>query len=227
MPPLTLTRQQVRDVDRRAIEDYGISGVVLMENAGRGATEALCRLGCRGPVAICAGKGNNAGDGFVIARHLAIRGIESRVLLFTDIEYLSGDAAINYHILQRAGLAGKVVPLPVNSDWLADELDSVEWIVDALLGTGTEGTLREPYVTAIQAMNHSRKPIFAVDLPSGMDCETGLPLSTCVRARHTATFVAPKPGFNTPFGREFTGKVEVIDIGIPPLLLEELLAAKA
>jgi len=219
----TLSRLQVRDIDQRAISDFGIPGVVLMENAGRGATEALCRLGLRGPVVICAGKGNNGGDGFVMARHLAIRNIDVRVLLFGSIDQLRGDAAINYHILQRSGLAGQVVPLPLDPAWLAKELSAAEWIVDALLGTGTRGELREPYLTAIRMLNQSGRPIFAVDLPSGLDCDTGQPLGTCVRAHHTATFVARKPGFDTPSGREFTGNVEVIDIGIPPRLIEELL----
>jgi NAD(P)H-hydrate epimerase len=226
MPPLTLSRLEVRDVDRRAIDEFGLHGVVLMENAGRGATDALCRLGCTGPVIICAGKGNNGGDGFVMARHLAIRGIEARVLLFTAPDQLRGDAAINYRILQRSGLAGTVVPLPIDRDWLDKELANVEWVVDALLGTGTQGSLREPYLTAIEALNQSQKPILAVDLPSGMDCDTGLPLGNCVRARHTATFVALKAGFETPSGREYTGQVEVIDIGIPPRLMEELLGCR-
>jgi NAD(P)H-hydrate epimerase len=226
MLDVTLSRQEVRDVDRRAIEDFGIPGVVLMENAGRGAVEALCRLGLAGPVVICAGKGNNGGDGFVMARHLAIRGVPSRVLLFAAPDQLQGDAAINYQILQKSGLAGTIVPLPIDIKWLTQELATADWVVDALLGTGTQGALREPYLTAIQVINQSGKPVFAVDLPSGMDCDTGLPLDACIQARHTATFVAQKPGFQTASGRELAGTVEVIDIGIPPLLIEQLLASR-
>ncbi|MDB5390939.1 MAG: nnr 2 [Planctomycetaceae bacterium] len=222
MSNLTLSRQEIRDVDRRAIEEFGIPGVVLMENAGRGITDSLCRQGCTGPVVICAGKGNNGGDGFVIARHLAIRGIKTQVLLFCLPEQLQGDAAINYLILQRSGLAGSIVPALLYAEWLAKELAGAEWIVDALLGTGTQGFIREPYLTAIDTINQSGKPVLAVDLPSGMDCDTGESLGACIRARHTATLVAAKPGFATDSGREFTGTVEVVEIGVPPLLIQEL-----
>jgi NAD(P)H-hydrate epimerase len=213
-------------VDRRAIEEFGIPGVVLMENAGRGATEALCRLGCTGPVVICAGKGNNGGDGFVMARHLAIRRITCHVLMFTAPDQLQGDAAINCQILQNAKLPVTVVSLPIHAEWLAKELAAAAWIVDALLGTGTQGSLREPYLTAIEAINQSGKPVLAVDLPSGMDCDSGMPLGASIQARHTVTFVAEKPGFRTESGRGLAGTVEVIDIGVPPLLIEQLLAAR-
>src|SRR5213593_3262175 len=95
-----LTRDQVRELDRRAIEEYGMSGLVLMENAGRGCVDMLCELGCKGPVVIVCGKGNNAGDGFVIARHLELRGYTCRVLLLSPPHELRGDAAANFTILQ-------------------------------------------------------------------------------------------------------------------------------
>src|SRR5262245_39006607 len=101
MPPSALTRAQVREVDRRAIEVYGLSGLVLMENAGRGCVDVLASLGCRGPVAVVCGKGNNAGDGFVIARHLDLRGIAVKVLLLGSPADLRGDAAANYAIIAR------------------------------------------------------------------------------------------------------------------------------
>ena len=99
-----LSREQVRAVDRRAIEEYGVPGVMLMENAGRSAAELLLRLGARGPVTVCAGKGNNGGDGFVIARHLDIHRIPVRVLLFARPGELTGDAATNYRIIEKSGL---------------------------------------------------------------------------------------------------------------------------
>ncbi|MES2791463.1 MAG: NAD(P)H-hydrate epimerase [Planctomycetota bacterium] len=222
MRPLILTRSQVRDVDRRANKDYGLPGVVLMENAGRGATDLLCREGCTGPVVICAGKGNNGGDGFVIARHLAIRGIEVRVILCCVASQLQGDAAIHYHVLQRAGLAGIELDHTVSPEQLAQLLISADWIVDALLGTGAQGEVREPYRTVIDAINRSGRRVLAVDLPSGMDCDTGNANGPCVRAAVTATFVARKPGFDAAGATLLTGRVEVIDIGVPPRLLEEL-----
>ena len=223
---LTLTRSQVRDVDRRAIADYGLAGVVLMENAGRGAVDLLCRLGCAGPVVVCAGQGNNGGDGFVMARHLAARGIEPRVILLGTADRLQGDAAINYHVLQRAGLAGIELGDQVALEQLLPLFAPADWIIDALLGTGAQGAVREPYLTAIKALNQAGRRVLAVDLPSGMDCDTGTECGACVRATATATFVARKPGFDAPGADRLTGDVHTIDIGIPPSLFEELLLTR-
>ena len=112
-----LSREQVREVDRRAIEEYGISGLVLMENAGRGCADKLCQLGVSGPVVICCGRGNNAGDGFVIARHLDLRGCEVRVLLFCDPSDLRGDAAANFSILAKCDVPVHVVSAADDTSW--------------------------------------------------------------------------------------------------------------
>jgi NAD(P)H-hydrate epimerase len=218
----SLTRAQIRSVDARAIGEYGMPGVVLMENAGRGAAELLASLGIQGRVVICAGKGNNGGDGFVIARHLAIRSVEAPVLLSCRPEELTGDAAINYRILAAARHSITVVETPVDQAELDRQLASADWIVDALLGTGTQGSIREPYLTAIAAINRAGRKVFAVDLPSGMDCDTGLALGDCVRADHTATFVARKIGFDHPVARQFTGQVHVVDIGVPRCLVQQI-----
>ena len=212
--PTVLTREQVRDVDRCAISEYGLPGLVLMENAGRNAAELLNSLGISGPVVICCGKGNNAGDGFVIARHLENAGVDVRVLLCVPPNSLTGDAATNFHVIQKSQTS---IVLPM-IDWLK-ELASADWIVDALLGTGIQGILREPFTSAVAAINNSGRKVFAVDLPSGLDCDTGTPLGCCVRANHTATFVARKPGFDSPGAGQLTGIVHVIDIGVPRSLL--------
>lgn len=232
-----LSRDEVRAIDRRAIDGYGLPGIVLMENAGRGAAEWLMELGIKGPVVICAGKGNNGGDGFVIARHLDRQGYDVRVLLFCDLTELTGDASINYRVLQAAGLAGAVLGSSPDFAVLSEQLTAGDWIVDALLGTGAQGAIREPYLTAIDAINNAKKKVFAVDLPSGMDCDTGKPLerspafpqsraseseSICIRASYTATFVARKIGFDSPAAKQYTGDVRVIDIGIPRRLLREM-----
>jgi NAD(P)H-hydrate epimerase len=220
--PRSLTRAQVRSVDARAIADFGLPGVVLMENAGRGTAELLASLGIRGSVVICAGKGNNGGDGFVIARHLQIRSVDAPVLLFCRPEDFTGDAAVNWRVLTAARHRVAVIPLPPDPAELDRLLASADWIVDALLGTGTQGSLREPYVTAIAAINRAGRKVLAVDLPSGMDCDSGAPLGDCVRADHTATFVARKTGFDQPAARQFTGQVHVIDIGVPRCLVQEI-----
>ena len=222
-PQLTpgLTRAEVREIDRRAIEEYGLPGIVLMENAGRGAAELLLRRGERGPVAICCGGGNNGGDGFVIARHLDAAGCDVRLLLTVPIESLTGDARINADVTLRSGLSLELIgpqPVPVELDqWLA----GCAWIVDALLGTGTRGQIREPYEAMIAAINRARALVLAVDLPSGLDADEGRPLGACVEADVTATFVAPKRGFAQATAAPFLGTVQVVDIGIPSALLAE------
>lgn len=214
-----LTRDQVRDVDRRAVEVYGLPSIVLMENAGRGCAELLLRLGVQGRVAICCGRGNNGGDGFVIARHLENAGVEVQVLLFADPAAAEGDAAVNLRVLQAAQTPLRVFPDAPDVAVLEEQLSTAEWIVDALLGTGTRGEVREPFGTIIEAVNRAQKKVLAVDLPSGLDCDAGRPLGPCVRADHTASFVARKQGFDAAEAAEFTGRVHVVDIGVPRRLL--------
>lgn len=247
MPKLPiLNREQSRRLDQRAQDEFGISGLVLMENAGRSVVDSLVRLGARSPVVICCGKGNNAGDGFVIARHLDLRKIEARILLFASPAELQGDALANYQIAERAGLNIEVFA-PDDSSESADSiekrlpthLDEASWIVDALLGTGVRGAARPPFDQVINLLNACAVPILAVDLPSGLDCDRGPenpPLSepdsveqgrtvpSIIRATHTCTFVAHKPGFLVAGADRFTGKVEVLDIGAPRRLIEEMLA---
>src|SRR5262245_10038656 len=149
-----LSREEVRELDRRAIEEFGVPGVVLMENAGRGAAELLLSLGARGPVVICCGKGNNGGDGFVSARHLDIHQVAVRVLLFAKPEELTGDAAVNYRIAARAGLPIEVCAgTGVNLAAVRTELAGAEWVVDALFGTGLSGPVRAPIDEVIAAIN--------------------------------------------------------------------------
>jgi NAD(P)H-hydrate epimerase len=211
-----LSRAEVRALDRRAIEEFGVPGVVLMENAGRGAVEVLRGLGLAGRVVVCCGKGNNAGDGFVMARHLDIHEVPVRVLLFTHPEDLRGDAAVMFRIIAAADLSITTYPdASVDEAGLNEELAAAEWIVDALFGTGLTGPLRTPFDRVIAAVNASPARIFAVDIPSGLDCDTGQPLGPTVRAHHTATFVAPKKGFAYPAAAAWVGQVHVVHIGAP------------
>jgi len=215
-----LSRNEVRDLDRRAIEEYGIPGVVLMENAGRGSAEVLRALGPQGPVLICCGKGNNGGDGFVSARHLDNARIPGKILLFEKPQNLAGDAAVNYRIVDKAGLPMVEMALqPLNGEKLRRELAAAEWTVDALFGTGLLGPVRPPFDAVIAAINSTSAQVLAVDIPSGLDCDTGQPLGPTVRAEHTATFVALKKGFTNPAAQPWLGKVHVVDIGIPRVLV--------
>lgn len=221
MIPPTMSRNEVRDVDRRAVEDFKMPSVLLMENAGRGAAEVLVSAGIDGPVFICSGKGNNGGDGFVIARHLENRGYEVVVLLLGDPEKLKGDAEINFRILEAAGTPIEVWSEGLNSPKLMDRLQTADWVVDALLGTGMRGDIRPPYDVIIPAINRTSAKVLAVDLPSGMDCDTGDPLGDCIEAQLTATFVARKKGFENPQATKLTGEIHVVDIGVPKRALDQ------
>jgi NAD(P)H-hydrate epimerase len=197
-----------------------MSGLVLMENAGRGCVDRLCELGIHGPVVVCCGRGNNAGDGFVIARHLEIRGYSARVLLWSEADDLAGDAAENYRILVKTDvpivtLAGRHDPAR-----LVDQLRGCDWIVDALLGTGARGDPRPPLDEVIEHLNAAPAKRLAVDLPSGLDCDTGQASRTTFRADHTCTFVASKPGLQTKEALPYVGRVHVLDIGAPRQIID-------
>ncbi len=211
---MTMSRDEVRAFDRRAIEEFGVPGVVLMENAGRGAAELLIALGIRGRVVICCGKGNNGGDGFVIARHLDSHGVPVSVFLFASPEELAGDAAVHYQTVVRSGVPLTVCPAP-DLGALRVEFATADWVVDALFGTGLTGAVRPPFDAVVGFLNECPARVFSVDIPSGLDCDTGEPLGPTVRARHTATFVAPKKGFLNPAARAWTGRVHVLDVGAP------------
>jgi NAD(P)H-hydrate epimerase len=217
MTNLALTREQSRQLDRRAIDECGIPGMVLMENAGRGTVDVLERLGISGTVVILCGKGNNAGDGFVIARHLEIRGHACKVLLLFPPSELTGDAATNFAILEKCNVPIVEIESP---GALVPHARGVDWIIDAMLGTGARGEPRPPFDAAIDWMNAQPARKLAVDLPSGLDCDTGEPAVHTVRADHTCTFAAMKIGFTKSAAKEFTGTIHVCDVGVPPRLLQ-------
>lgn len=214
----SLSRAEVREVDRLAIEKYGVPGVVLMENAGAGAARLLEAAGIDGTVTIVCGKGNNGGDGFVIGRHLDIAGHVVQLVLVCWPEAIRGDAAVNLAVAERSGLAIECLADGDQAAW-EQALSGARWIVDALLGTGAVGAPSGVAATAIDAINAVRGRggvrVLAVDLPSGLDCDTGESLGACVRADITATFVARKRGFDVPGVSALTGAVHIIGIGAP------------
>lgn len=220
----SLTRDEVREVDRLAIQEYGVPGVVLMENAGAGAARLVESAGIDGHVVIVCGKGNNGGDGFVIGRHLDAAGYTVRILVACQRDAIGGDAAVNLTIAECSGLAITCFATEDQAAWEAS-LAGASWIVDALLGTGASGPPSGAVATAIAAINGVRArghtKVLAVDLPSGMDCDTGVALGVCVRADMTATFVAPKRGFDAANSADWTGAVHVIGIGAPRAVLDQ------
>jgi NAD(P)H-hydrate epimerase len=240
MDPFWLSRDEVREIDRRSIEEFGVPGIVLMENAGRGCAELLLQLNAeRKPVVILCGPGNNGGDGYVIARHLDNHGLKASIFAFEapartpslpsglfTFDGLPPDARTNFEIVSRSRL--EIVPLSQHTidegkkKALSEALLKQEcWIVDALFGTGLNRALISPYDELISIVNSSPNPVLAIDIPSGLDCDTGEPFGPTVRARETATFVAHKRGFHNPESRKRTGEIHVLDIGAPRALVDE------
>ena len=216
MPPFWLSRDEVRELDRRAIEGFGVPGIVLMENAGRSCAELLMRLNPeKKPAVILCGPGNNGGDGFVIARHLDNYGLSVEVYLFEPGK-LTGDAAVQFEPVNQSPIVVNVMRAPDVTDWARVLREDGRWVVDALFGTGLSRPLVSPYSDVVAGVNTSGCPVLSVDIPSGLDCDTGEPLGPTVRALHTATFVAQKTGFAAPAAREWLGQVHVLGIGVPP-----------
>jgi NAD(P)H-hydrate epimerase len=182
----------------------------------------LRALSIHGPVVICCGKGNNGGDGFAIARRLDAAGVAVRVLLFADPGQLTGDAAVNHRILTAGGVPIEVFPSEsLDEERLRGELAVADWIVDALFGSGLRGAVQPPYDRIIAAINSSEARVFAVDIPSGLDSDSGLPLGIAVRAHHTATVAALKKGFLNPSAAPWLGRVHLLDMGAPAVLLSQ------
>jgi len=215
-----MTRDEVRRVDAWAIDEIGVPGVVLMENAGRSCAELMKEKLARidnPQVCIFCGTGNNGGDGYVIARHLLNAGVRVRVMLCGQRDKVQGDARVNLDILERLGHAVEQlnpgagdVPARVRAFGAP-----ADWIVDALFGTGLRGALKGEYQVLIEAVNDLGRPILAVDIPSGLDCDTGEPLGTAVRAVCTVTFVAVKKGLlASPDASGYSGELYVASIGV-------------
>jgi NAD(P)H-hydrate epimerase len=217
-----MSREEVRRVDAWAIKEIGVPGVVLMENAGRSCAELARQklAGVANPtVCIFCGAGNNGGDGYVIARHLLNAGITTRVVLCGEREKVQGDARINLDILERLG--HPVEPLDPGKEGATARIQSfgrdASLIIDALFGTGLQGPLKPQYRTIIEAINALGHPILAVDIPSGLDCDTGEPLGVAIRAAYTVTFVAVKKGFfASGHAADYTGELYVASIGVEP-----------
>ncbi len=215
-----LKAERMRALDGRAINEIGIPGAVLMEEAGRGAVRLLDAAGwlenLDDEILLFAGKGNNGGDAFVVARVLFLAGyFRIKVALLAPGAGLSGDAKINHDAFVNLG--GEVLELLDEESWLKlkSTMPSSKLIVDGLLGTGLKSAVRGLYAEVIAAINEFSGPVLALDIPSGLDADSGLPLGDAVRATATATFAFGKPGLFVAPGCEYSGQVEIVDIGIP------------
>lgn len=216
---MPLTRAQVREVDRIAVEQFGMTGLVLMENAGRNAAQVcLDAFEKEHPFIIVCGTGNNGGDGCVMARHLHNAGRNVTLLAMGAEDRRSGDLRSNLNILRK-------MRVPIIEAFGPGDLFEISHsrcvLIDAILGTGFQGEVRDEAAAIIQTMmSVERHAVVAVDIPSGLDADSGEPSNAAVRADITLTFVDAKIGFTMPSASAFVGRVEVIDIGVPVQAIE-------
>lgn len=214
-----VSSERMRRIDRCAQEEYGIPEVVLMEHAGTAAAETALRMmgGSRGPVLVLCGPGANGGDGLVVARHLDNWGVKVSVLLLADRGRMSGASRTNLKIVECLKVPLKEAASP--SEWLrwsrSEGRSAFRLIVDALLGTGISGTVREPVRSAIAWINRRKCPALAVDVPSGLSADTGRPCGASVRADVTVICGLPKTGLLKAGAGEWTGTLLTADISLP------------
>jgi NAD(P)H-hydrate epimerase len=228
-----VSRTQMRAFDAHAIEVAKVPSLVLMENAGRGATDVIVREALAGAasgkrVVVVCGAGNNGGDGFVVARQLTVRGAEVQVFLAAAEERMTMDCRVNHAAF--VGIGGTVVGPDVTvrtgeGSALRDALSRADVVVDALFGTGLDRALGAPLADVVVAMNEASRAVVALDVPSGMDADTGVTLGAAVEADLTVTFAHPKLGHLTGHGARLSGEVHVVDIGVPSSLRTERAAS--
>lgn len=219
-----LTAATMRELDRRTIDDIGIPGTVLMENAGRTAAETLSgrfAASFPGPVLVLCGRGNNGGDGFVLARHLHDAGWQVRVALLAERGAVAGDAAIMLAAWERAGGEVSCLSEPSSLAVVLNSLGPHKLVVDAMLGTGFTRAPEELTAVAIGWVNEQAAPVVAIDLPSGVDASTGGIPGAVVKAAMTVTFAFPKVGLVSFPGAACAGEVVCVPIGIPVCVAEK------
>ena len=209
---------EIQEMDRITIEQMGIPGVVLMENAARGAARmflAHFRPPSDSNVLVLCGRGNNGGDGYVIARYLHQAGLKVTVIVLAETANVGGDALLNLEIIRRMGLS--IVQAARREDWDRESkrMSTCDYIIDGILGTGLNAPVRGMYEEIIEAVNRSRKPVMAIDIPSGLNADTGQAMGKAIRANLTVTFGFPKAGQLVYPGAEWVGRLACVNIGIP------------
>jgi NAD(P)H-hydrate epimerase len=220
-----LNTQQMREADRRTIDDIGIPSIVRMENAGRqavAAMEAAFEGLAASRVGVLCGRGNNGGDGFVVARTLVQRGIEAAVFLLGSVSEVRGDARTNLEVLGRLGIT--VVEITSAQDWELhfSEISECDLIVDAILGTGFHGQLTGFLETVVADVNELGVPVVAIDLPTGLSADSHELAGDAIDASMTVTLAAPKIPLVLPPADTRAGDLVIADIGIPAPVLDEI-----
>lgn len=220
---LVFTRERVRRVDAEAVARYGIPGIVLMENAARQVADVAQRMletsGGRRVLIVCGG-GNNGGDGLAAGRHLHNRGYETTLVLTRRIEQYDGDARTNLDICRAMRL--NLVEADADPATVLRHLPPHHLILDGLLGTGLSSEVRPPLTEVIAWVHSQETEVLSIDIPSGLDCDTGRPLGCAVRATATLSLVGVKKGFTHSHAGPFVGRLHVADIGAPRELVESL-----
>ena len=209
-----ITSEQAKSIDSSARDSFGISTLILMENAGIAvAEEAMKLMKPKTPIAVICGKGNNGGDGFVAARQLLAKGISPEIYLAGKISDVQNEARVNLDIILK--LKQKVFEVSEeNLELVKKKISRCSLIIDALLGVGLQGRVRGIFCDLIEAINISQASVLSVDIPSGLDGTTGVILGSCVRADKTVTFVARKSGMIAKHAKKLCGKIVVRDLGI-------------
>lgn len=221
-----VTAGEMQQMDKETIDNIGIPGRVLMENAGSGAFRYMCRVFpdlVHQSVGVVAGSGNNGGDGFVMARYLSQKGVFVKVYLLCKKDRVQGDAQANLDLLAPLGIP--VVEIPEAGDFKKHKaaMRRHDVWVDGILGTGLKSDVKGHYKSVILLLNTLKKPVFAVDVPSGLNADNGQVCGVCIQAQATATFAFPKIGHVVYPGAAYTGKLEIIDIGIPRRVADHVL----
>jgi len=217
----------MKKLDELASSRFGISSLILMENAGRGIAEGIINDFFKGNpfnkrVLIFSGKGNNGGDGFAAARHLANRGADVRVFLLRPKGEITGDALVNLNILESMEITVSVISEPRDLQRVDISLLYADLVVDAIFGTGFKGRAAGLAAQVIDRLNRSGKPIVSVDLPSGLEADTGKANGPCIQAAKTYTLGLPKLGLYLFPGRKYAGKISLVDISFPKALLKKM-----
>ena len=219
-----VTAAEMRQIDQDTIEGIGIPGIVLMETAGSAIVGAIKQhYPTAQRIGILVGKGNNGGDGLVIARQLAHTGHDVHTFLVSPADSFTGEAEINLQIVKRLGLQIEEILTDTGfygTGTVSTTLANCELLIDAIFGTGLRGAIRDPIARLIDAINSISTPILSVDLPSGLDADTGNPLGICVQADRTVTIGLPKRGLLVHPGAELAGELEVVDIGFPEQVVD-------
>lgn len=220
-----VTADEMREMDRQTIASFGLPGRLLMENAGYGAARIFkdrFENYRQKKIAVLAGRGNNGGDGFVIGRYLSETGARVTVFLLSNRSQVKGDAEANLNLLGPLDIPVIEIPDEAAFEKYQTELRHQDIYIDAIFGTGLKSDIQGFFKHVIEWINKTGTPVFAVDIPSGLNADTGQPNGTCIQAHSTATFAYPKVGHVLLPGTLYTGHLEVVDIGIPRFIADQI-----